>query len=85
DASFQIGSNSGEAMIMSLTSIRADDPRMGGTTFDSENAKDKSWEVPPKASDIKFEFTTKAGEDIVLDINAKAGDDIEELATYING
>ena len=85
EASFQIGSNSGEAMIMALTSIRADDYRMGGTTFDSENAKDKNWEVPPTASDLKFEFKTKAGEDIVLDINTKAGDDIEELATYING
>ena len=85
EASFQIGSNSGEAMIMALTSIRADDYRMGGTTFDSENAKDKNWEVPPTASDLKFEFKTKAGEDIVLDIKTKAGDDIEELATYING
>ncbi|MFA0312686.1 flagellin [Vibrio splendidus] len=85
EASFQIGSSSGEAMIMGLTSVRADDFRMGGTTFDSENGKDKSWEVPPTASDLKFEFRTKAGEDIVLDINTKAGDDIEELATYING
>ncbi|WP_315897590.1 flagellin hook IN motif-containing protein, partial [Vibrio cyclitrophicus] len=75
----------GEAMIMGLTSIRADDFRMGGTTFDSENAKDKNWEVPAQARDLKFEFKTKAGEDIILDINTKAGDDIEELATYING
>ncbi|KAA8668243.1 flagellin [Vibrio gigantis] len=85
EASFQIGASSGEAMIMGLTSIRADDFRMGGTTFDSENAKDKSWEVPAQARDLKFEFKTKAGEDIILDINTKAGDDIEELATYING
>ncbi|MEZ8986901.1 flagellin [Vibrio cyclitrophicus FF160] len=85
EASFQIGSSSGEAMIMGLTSVRADDFRMGGTTFDSENAKDKDWQVPPTASDLKFEFRTKDGEDIVLDINTKAGDDIEELATYING
>ena len=85
EASFQIGASSGEAMIMGLTSIRADDFRMGGTTFDSENAKDKNWEVPAQARDLKFEFKTKAGEDIILDINTKAGDDIEELATYING
>ena len=85
EASFQIGSNSGEAMIMALTSIRADDTRMGGTTFDSNNGKDKDWGVPPTARDLKFEFTTKAGEQVTLDIAAKAGDDIEELATYING
>ncbi|TVU58454.1 flagellin [Vibrio atlanticus] len=85
EASFQIGASSGEAMIMGLTSVRADDFRMGGTTFDSENGKDKSWEVPAQARDLKLEFKTKDGEDIVLDINTKAGDDIEELATYING
>ncbi|MBW3696357.1 flagellin [Vibrio sp. T187] len=85
EASFQIGSNSGEAMIMALTSIRADDFRMGGTTFDSENGKDKDWQVPANARDLKFEFTTKSGEEVSLDIQTKAGDDIEELATYING
>lgn len=73
EASFQIGSNSGEAMIMALTSIRADDFRMGGTTFDTENAKDKSWEVPLEAKDLKFEFKTKAGEEVAIDISAKAG------------
>jgi flagellin len=85
DASFQIGANSGEAMIMGLTSIRADDFRMGGTTFTAANAKDSSWSVDPNAADLKFEFTTKAGEAVVIDIAAKAGDDIEQLATYING
>ncbi|GMQ47223.1 flagellin [Vibrio sp. 10N] len=85
DASFQIGANSGEAMIMGLTSIRADDFRMGGTTFTAANAKDSSWSVDPNAADLKFEFTTKAGEAVTVDIAAKTGDDIEQLATYING
>ncbi|MFA0088741.1 flagellin [Vibrio sp. 10N.286.49.C2] len=85
DASFQIGANSGEAMIMGLTSIRADDFRMGGSTFLAENGKDKNWSVPPDASDLKFEFVTKSGEEISVDILAKPGDDIEQLATYING
>lgn len=85
EASFQIGSNSGEAMIMALTSIRADDFRMGGTTFDSENGKDKNWEVPADARDLKLEFVTKSGEEVKLELMTKSGDDIEELATYING
>ena len=85
EASFQIGSNSGEAMIMALTSIRADDFRMGGTTFDSENGKDKNWEVPAEARDLKLEFVTKSGEEVKLELMTKSGDDIEELATYING
>ncbi|MCG9649811.1 flagellin [Vibrio brasiliensis] len=87
EASFQIGASSGEAIIMGLTSVRADDFRMGGQTFisDAEKAKDKDWGVPTAAKDLKFEFTTKDGEAITLDIIAKEGDDIEELATYING
>ncbi|WP_119467818.1 flagellin [Vibrio cholerae] len=85
EASFQIGSSSGEAIIMGLTSVRADDFRMGGQSFIAEQPKTKEWGVPPTARDLKFEFTKKAGEAVVLDIIAKDGDDIEELATYING
>ncbi|EHZ2900123.1 flagellin [Vibrio vulnificus] len=91
DAAFQIGSNSGEAMIMGLTSIRADDFRMGGTTFQSENSKDKDWEVSAENAELNI-VLPEMGEDedgnvIDLEINimAKSGDDIEELATYING
>ncbi|KFI11534.1 flagellin [Vibrio coralliilyticus] len=85
EASFQIGASSGEAIIMGLTSIRADDFRMGGQSFVAEQPKTKDWGVPPTAKDLKFEFTTKDDEAITLDIIAKDGDDIEELATYING
>ncbi|EKF9124595.1 flagellin [Vibrio cholerae] len=85
EASFQIGSSSGEAIIMGLTSVRADDFRMGGQSFIAEQPKTKEWGVPPTARDLKFEFTKKDGEAVVLDIMVKDGDDIEELATYING
>ncbi|MGX9417173.1 flagellin [Vibrio sp. RC27] len=85
EASFQIGASSGEAIIMGLTSIRADDFRMGGQTFTAEQAKDHTWGVPPEASDLKLSYTNSDGEEVTVDIMAKAGDDIEELATYING
>lgn len=85
EASFQIGSSSGEAIIMGLTSIRADDFRMGGQSFIASEGKTDQWGVDEAANDLKFEFTTKDGREVNLDILAKAGDDIEELATYING
>jgi flagellin len=85
EASFQIGASSGEAIIMGLTSIRADDFRMGGQSFISEQGKGKDWGVPANARDLKLEFTGKDGELVTIDILAKDGDDIEELATYING
>ncbi|EKO3557312.1 MULTISPECIES: flagellin [Vibrio] len=85
EASFQIGSSSGEAIIMGLTSIRADDYRMGGQSFIATEGKTKDWGVDSTANDLKLEFTKKDGQEVTLDILAKTGDDIEELATYING
>ncbi len=85
ESSFQIGASSGEAMIVALTSIRADDYQMGGQSFIAENGKNKDWGVPADARDMKFEFTTKEGEEVTFDLIAKPGDDVEELATYING
>jgi len=85
EASFQIGSSSGEAIIMGLTSIRADDTRMGGMEYLAENGKTKDWGVSAQARDLKFEFVGKDGEPVSVDILAKEGDDIEEVATYING
>ncbi|AUI85578.1 flagellin [Vibrio azureus] len=91
DAAFQIGASSGEAMIMALTSIRADDGRMGGTTLTANNSKDINWQVPSASTDLKITLPgmdqDASGNPIDLDISisAKAGDDIEELATYING
>ena len=85
ESAFQIGSSSGEAIIVGLTSVRADDPRMGGETFKAENGKDKNWGVSPQGRDIKFEYTDGKGKPVSINIMAKPGDDIEELATYING
>ena len=91
EAAFQIGASSGEAMIMGLTSIRADDTRMGGVTFFSEVGKGKDWGVDPTKADLKITLPGMGEDedgnvdDLEININAKAGDDIEELATYING
>lgn len=85
EASFQIGANSGEALIMGLTSIRADDFRMGGTTYTANNGKNADWRVDNTNNQLDISFTTKSGEAVAINITAKQGDDIEQLATYING
>ncbi len=85
EASFQIGANSGEALIMGLTSIRADDFRMGGTTYTANNGKDADWRVGTTNDKLDISFTTKSGDAVTINIVAKQGDDIEQLATYING
>ncbi|MGR6862153.1 flagellin [Aliivibrio salmonicida] len=85
ESAFQIGANAGEAILIELTSVRADDSRMGGQRFVSEIGKGADWGVSAGKSDMKLEFTTQKGEMVSININAKTGDDIEELATYING
>ncbi|ELS3716800.1 flagellin [Vibrio fluvialis] len=83
--SFQIGADNGEAVMLSLNNMRSDNRMMGGTSYKAENAKDKDWSVQSGASDLTITLNDKFGGEKTIEINAKAGDDIEELATYING
>ncbi|HGZ6480251.1 TPA: flagellin, partial [Vibrio parahaemolyticus] len=45
----------------------------------------KDWNVAQGKNDLKISLTDSFGQEQEININAKAGDDIEELATYING
>jgi flagellin len=83
--SFQIGSSSGEAVMLSLGNMRSDNTRMGGETYIAEKPVGKNWKVQDGQNDLSIELKDKSGHEHTININAKAGDDIEELATYING
>ncbi|ANP75887.1 flagellin [Vibrio crassostreae 9CS106] len=83
--SFQIGADNGEAVMLQLKDMRSDNAQMGGKSYQTENAKDKDWNVQSGSNDLKMSFTDNFGQAQEIDISAKAGDDIEELATYING
>ncbi|KZX66047.1 flagellin [Vibrio sp. HI00D65] len=83
--SFQIGADNGEAVMLNLKDMRSDNAQMGGKSYQTENAKDKDWNVQAGSNDLKLSFTDNFGQAQEIDISAKAGDDIEELATYING
>ncbi|CDT07969.1 MULTISPECIES: flagellin [Vibrio] len=83
--SFQIGADNGEAVMLQLKDMRSDNAQMGGKSYQTENAKDKDWNVQAGSNDLKMTFTDNFGQAQEVDISAKAGDDIEELATYING
>ncbi|KII76797.1 flagellin [Vibrio renipiscarius] len=87
--SMQIGSDSGEAVKLTLNNMRSDDASMGGTVFKETPPEGGA----PRASDWSVVGTDKAltitagtGDDApAITIIAKEGDNIEELATYING
>ncbi|WP_277206793.1 flagellin [Vibrio misgurnus] len=83
--SFQIGADNGEAVMLTLKDMRSDNTAMGGTGYVATEQKDKNWKVEAGANDITFTLKDVDGNDQNITINAKEGDDIEEVATYING
>ncbi len=82
--SFQIGADSGEAVMLTMGNLRTDTSSMGGKSYSAEEGKDASWTISDKTQ-LTMSYTNKQGEEKELTINAKQGDDIEQLATYING
>lgn len=82
--SFQVGADSGEAVMLTLNNLRADEANMGGQSFTAKEGVAAGW-TAGKDANMTISFTDKSGEDQSVSINAKAGDDIEEVATYING
>ncbi|MCG9748922.1 flagellin [Vibrio brasiliensis] len=83
--SFQIGASSGEAVQLSMGNMRSDTIDMGGKAYTAQEGKAADWTVSSGATDLTLGYTDVHGEAQELTINAKAGDDIEQLATYING
>ncbi|SDH52212.1 flagellin [Vibrio xiamenensis] len=83
--SFQIGASSGEAVQLSMGNMRSDTTDMGGKAYVAEEGKSADWKVSEGSTDFTLNYTDNEGQAQELTINAKAGDDIEQLATYING
>ncbi|MGF1822919.1 flagellin [Vibrio splendidus] len=84
-SSFQIGGSSGEAVQIGLKNMRTDDINMGGFSYVANGMASDSWAVKSNRNDMTMSFTDRFGQPQEITIKAKAGDDIEELATYING
>jgi flagellin len=82
--SFQIGASSGEAVLLTMGNMRSDTVDMGGNAYIAGEGKAPDWTVG-SATDMTLSYTNVDGEAKEISINAKQGDDLEELATYING
>ncbi|ELV8725294.1 flagellin [Vibrio fluvialis] len=83
--SFQIGASSGEAVQVSLKNMRSDDLNMGGFSYVAAGKADSQWQVGQGRNQLTISYVNALGEDEQIHIHAKQGDDIEQLATYING
>ncbi|MEL6115246.1 flagellin [Photobacterium sp. SP02] len=84
EAAFQVGADAGEAIVVGLDSVRADEPQMGGSLLVSTNT------IQPDATlaaDTNIELSVTAADGTVtpVAIGLVGGDDVEEIATRING
>lgn len=84
-SSFQIGASSGEAVQVSLKNMRSDSLDMGGFSYVAAGMADSQWQVTQDNRQLTMSYTDAKGKQHNIQIQAKVGDDIEELATYING
>lgn len=84
-SSFQIGAGSGEAVQVGLKNMRSDSIDMGGFSYVGRQSMDSQWKVAQGSNQLMIHYVDASGKDASIQIHAKQGDDIEELATYING
>ncbi|MDA0148087.1 flagellin [Vibrio sp. LaRot3] len=83
--SFQIGAGSGEAVQLTMSNMRSDTAEMGGKSYTATTGKAADWRVQAGTTDITLSYTDVHGDAQSISIDAKVGDDVEQLATYING
>ncbi|MBD0785015.1 flagellin [Vibrio sp. Y2-5] len=84
-SSFQIGASSGEAVQLSLKNMRSDSIDMGGFSYVGRRSLDEQWQVSKGNNQLMIQYVDASGKESSINIDAKEGDDVEELATYING
>ncbi|GAL14773.1 flagellin protein FlaF [Vibrio astriarenae] len=84
-SAFQIGASSGEAVNVSILSMRTDSLSMGGFSYTAQTPKTGDWQVAAGSEQLVMQYLDADGNNQTITIEAQVGDDIEQLATYING
>lgn len=84
-SSFQVGAGSGEAIQVNLNSMRSDQIAMGGVVYQTERGAGDAWRVNADNKDFNVSYIDGSGEEQTVSFHLKLGDDIEQVATYING
>jgi flagellin len=84
-SAFQIGAASGEAVQVELKSMRTDGLDMGGFSYISRGRAGSDWKVKSGSNELTMSFVNRLGKTEQIQFSAQVGDDIETLATYING
>jgi flagellin len=58
---------------------------MGGFSYVGRRSLDEQWQVSKGNNQLMIQYLDASGKESSINIHAKEGDDVEELATYING
>ncbi|EOX4791264.1 flagellin [Vibrio alginolyticus] len=82
-SSFQIGATAGEAVQIGLRTMQPES--LGSFSMSSYQRVSSDWTVQNGNNEIVISYRDNNFEEQEIRIEAKAGEDIEELATYING
>ncbi|MCW8328170.1 flagellin [Photobacterium sp. SDRW27] len=82
--SFQVGADSGEAVQMNFNNVRSDETKMGGSMLVSTNKATADSTLNADTA-IELSVTDSAGTATAVKVDLVKGDDIEEIATRING
>jgi len=82
-SSFQIGATAGEAVQIGLRTMQPES--LGSFSMSAYQRVSSDWTVQNGNNEIVISYRDNNFEEQEIRIEAKAGDDIEELATYING
>lgn len=83
-SNFQVGSNSGETIGISLSDMRSDASGMTSVTATGSKPLESNWKAAD-GDNFTVTFDNDNGEAETIEITANKGDSLEEVATMING
>ena len=81
---FNLGPDS-NAVSLTLKSMYTNIPQMGGQFAEANSDVDKNWRVSSHNQGLTIRYQDSNDEAQALDVRLKEGDDIYQVATYING
>lgn len=82
--SFQVGADSGEAVQMNFNNVRSDETKMGGSMMVSDKKVGADATLNADTA-IELSVTDSSGNETAVNVGLVKGDNIEEIATRING
>lgn len=83
-STFQVGANAGESINISIGNMRGDSEGMSALTIEGSESLSSNWKASASDS-LKVSYDDENGDSQTFEIKANEGDNIQEVATSING